>query len=157
MLGDGTDTSDHTAESAMFRRVVVFTALSLLPAGCGRSGIVGRPPAPQDELMGYWVVESAEAFGRPGPTQTMKLEFHQDKATWHFQTRDGWKTFDGMLRFDPKADPKTIDLGGPDRPAGRVAIGIYAFREGRLIISMGAERPKSFDDLSDAKLVLKHE
>jgi uncharacterized protein (TIGR03067 family) len=143
------------------RLAMIFGVLPLLAVGCGSgSGTGGQPAASQEDIMGAWVVESAEAFGRPVPTpegKGMKLEFRPEKAVWRFQNETGWRAFDGKLRHDPTTDPKRIDLVQPDRPDGSVASGIYTFRGGQLIIAMGAERPKSFDEPCDAKLILKRE
>jgi len=110
-------------------------------------------------FLGTWVVESAEALGQKAPDEHaggMKLTFHPDKATWHFRRPDGWKSFDGTLWCDPASEPKEIDLSQPNNP-GKVALGIYKIEGNTLTISMGAERPKTFEEPSWAKMVFRRE
>src|SRR5262245_54418260 len=101
-----------------------------------------RPP--RDDLIGTWVVESAEALGNKSPADQagrMKIEFHSDKAKWHFRQGDGWRAWYGTLSRNPTASPKQIDLSQPDNPA-TVVHGIYKIEYGILTISAGPVRPK---------------
>lgn len=138
----------------MGKRTFVLAAFVLLAI----AGVWLLQP-PRDEILGTGVIESAEALGQKSPADQagrMKLEFHSDKVTWHFRVGDGWKSWDGTLRFDPKSDPKQIDLSQPNNP-NTVALGIYKIEGKRLMISMGAERPKTFDEPSWSKFVLQRE
>ena len=161
----------------MIRTLIHAVALLLLTTGCGGSKvdrqptpssqpkaqppIISKSETPRGELLGVWVFESGEALGQKSPDKSvgaMKLELHPDKATWHFRLSDGWKAFDGTLRYDPKSNPKQIDLSQPNNP-DTVALGIYKIEGNKLTISMSAERPKSFEESkpSLAKLVLKRQ
>ena len=118
-----------------------------------------QAPQPHSPLLGVWVVESGEALDKKASDKDsggMKIEFHQDKATWYFQLGDSWKSWDGTLRFDPTKEPKEIDLSQPNNP-GKVAYGIYKIEGNKLTISMGTERPKTFEEKSWAKIVLRRD
>lgn len=159
----------------MIRTLIQVVTVALLATGCGGSKVEKQqmpssepaqlppvalnPEVPRDELRGVWVADSGEVMGQKAPDKDagrMKLEFHAEKATWHFQSPEGWKAFDGILRYDSKSEPKQVDLGQPSNP-DKVALGIYKIEGNKLTISMGAERPKTFEEPSLAKMVLKRQ
>jgi len=166
----------------MVRTATLAILIAALVVGCGepsastQPGLLAAPepqppvakhqpavpqaPIPHSPLMGTWIAESAEALGKKAPDKVaggMKLTFHPDKATWHFRLPDGWKSFDGTLRYDPTSEPKEIDLSQPSDP-NKVTYGIYKIEGDTLTISMGAKRPKTFDEPSWwAKMVFRRE
>jgi uncharacterized protein (TIGR03067 family) len=134
------------------------------------SFLLQRPPADPEQpvnvsattgdgLMGTWVVEPGKAMGQKAPAEgagKMKLELRPGGVTWHHRMPEGWRSFDGELRLDPGSDPKQIDLAEPTNPKN-VARGIYKVEGGRLTISAGATRPKSFEEPSAFVLVFSRE
>ena len=154
----------------MARILVLTGALLGLLTGCTDSGssqppppsqpaVVAQPRPPRDELIGIWVMEWVEALGKKSPPEEaggMKLEFRPNNVTWHFRQPDGWKSWDGELRYDSKSEPKQIDLFRPTNP-DKVGLGIYKIEGNKLTISMGAERPKNWEEPSLAKMVLRRQ
>jgi uncharacterized protein (TIGR03067 family) len=138
------------------KRKVAFLAVVAL--GMATAAIAqNATEAPPDPLLGTWIVQEAEFMGKkspPGEAGKMRLAFHKDKVTWHFDTPDGPKSFDGTYKVDSKKNPKEIDLSQPNNPK-TVALGIYKIEGKTLTILMGPERPKNFEDAALAKLVLQ--
>jgi uncharacterized protein (TIGR03067 family) len=101
---------------------------------------VGAPalknkPAGQD-LYGEWEFEATEEEGKVFPAETppTRFRFNRDGT---YQVFRGGKEVGGRrgFRFDPKADPPTLDYNTPPAsPAGPVLRCIYRVDGGRLTV-----------------------
>lgn len=110
------------------------------------------------QLRGTWLLVNGTVFGHHLKKEELgtRLTFKDnDEITWHFNTPNGDKEFEGVYHANASTHPKSIDLWEPAfARSGTKAMGIYKIDEGTLIIHMGARRPHSFANGAPIQLVL---
>jgi uncharacterized protein (TIGR03067 family) len=115
--------------------------------------------APNKLILGTWEAVSGEALGKQilgKEAWGMRITFAKDKAIWHFHKGEGWQSFDAVCRIDPGGNVGWIDLGQPNsKDPPQLALGIYKVDAQILEISVGKERPSSFDQPSLSKMTFK--
>ncbi len=80
-----------------------------------------QPASDLDQLQGTWYITALEMDGQPAPPMgTIEI------SGWRFQSLGMGAVYEGDLRLDESAKPKTFDLAftaGPEK--GNTALGIY--------------------------------
>ncbi|MBS1788534.1 MAG: TIGR03067 domain-containing protein [Acidobacteria bacterium] len=111
----------------------------------------------EDSIQGVWLPAVAELAGKPFPDEvrkTIKLEIRDDKYT----VTVGKALDQGIIKLNPTAKPKELDITGTDGPnKGRTILGIYE-REGdtlRICYDLsGKGRPTEFKSKEGSQLFL---
>lgn len=130
-------------------------------------------PKKDPGIVGVWTVESTSLGGKAGikPPAEMRYEFTADgKWTIHREGAGGIaKPVPRYIKLDTKSDPAKIDMLTPDAPAAgappvagpakgsnREMLGIYKIDGDTLTlcVSVGGERPTTFEPNDNGRLVL---
>jgi uncharacterized protein (TIGR03067 family) len=133
-----------------------FIVTLALAQGCRKESPTAH--SPNNSILGKWEAVSGEAMGNKIEGREkwgMRITFADGMATWYFQTKDGWQSYDGLCRIDPEGKKGWIDLGQPKNDA-KVAFGIYKIEGKTLQISMDNIRPSSFDKPALSKINFEH-
>lgn len=123
-----------------------------------------EPPKKNPEIVGQWTVESMNLGGKQNARAPAEMiyEFTAD-GQWLIN-RGGVvvKSVPREVKYDPKANPPTIDVVYPEAAAGkggtpRNMLGIYKVEGDMLTICFGAsggDRPTKFESEDGSRVML---
>jgi uncharacterized protein (TIGR03067 family) len=113
----------------------------------GAPGLKDKPAA--HDLYGEWEFVSAVDGGKPDPVTSppYRYRFNRD-GTWQVFRGDAETAGRRGFKFDPKADPPTLDTNTPPAgPESPLVLGIYRVEGDRLTLCKafpGKPRPTAF-------------
>lgn len=105
----------------------VVIGLSVLPAGCSRSGSKGNSMTDSQEMQGAWEVQKLEQDGEPAPDASLlkMVIIKDDRFAFRYFLPRSKQDGDLVHRFklDASKNPKRIELTSSE--GGSVPVGIY--------------------------------
>jgi uncharacterized protein (TIGR03067 family) len=119
-------------------------------------GAKDAPKKDPPSIVGEWTGESGLRGGKPdNPPPGTTITFTKDGKIVMKEGADGG-AMEGTYSADPKKDPAEIDVVPPATEKGPTILGIYKIEGDTLImcLSMGGDRPKSFESPAGSQVIL---